>query len=57
MSEQQVIEDFLSGQRDCRDGIPHKAGKSESYDSGYRCQYELEQMKAERSAKHEFRIA
>lgn len=36
--------DFISGQSDCRDGEPHKIGRSESYDAGYRCQYELEQI-------------
>lgn len=36
--------EFIQGQADCRDGIPHMAGKGESYDAGYSAQYELEQM-------------
>lgn len=42
------IGDFIQGQRDCHDGVPHEAGKSESYDAGYSTQYEIEQI---RSAK------
>lgn len=56
MSEQQLsaqiagiavnynIGEFIDGQKDCRDGIPHKQGMTESYDRGYSCQYELERM-------------
>ncbi len=36
--------DFLQGQRDCRDGVTHKPGKSEYYDRGYAAQYEWEQV-------------
>lgn len=36
--------DFVRGQADCRDGVPHKDGNGESYDAGYRCEYELEQV-------------
>lgn len=36
--------DFVRGQADCRDGVPHKDGNGESYDAGYRCEYELEQI-------------
>lgn len=36
--------DFVSGQKDCRDGVKHKDGMGESYDAGYRVQYELEQI-------------
>ena len=36
-------EDFLRGQRDCRDGKPHKAGQSRDYDRGYSAQYAHEQ--------------
>ncbi len=39
------IDDFMRGQRDCKDGKEHKAGNSESYDSGYSAQYELEQLR------------
>ena len=35
--------EFLRGQRDCEQGIPHKAGQSEEYNRGYAYQYELEQ--------------
>ena len=61
MSEQQLaaqianvavnynIGEFLDGQRDCRDGVKHQDGKGESYDAGFRCQYELEQI---RGARH-----
>jgi hypothetical protein len=38
-----VIE-FVNGQQDCKDGVPHKDGMGESYDAGYRVQYELEQI-------------
>ena len=47
------IDDFIKGQRDCAEGIPHKAGKSKSYDSGYSSQYTLEQIKTERSENNE----
>ncbi len=39
--------DFLRGQRDCKDGRPHKSGQSHSYDRGYGAQYEKEQLEAE----------
>ena len=42
-----VIQEFLNGQWDCEEGIPHKAGKSEYYDRGYSAQYTLEQIKSE----------
>jgi len=41
--------DFLAGQVDCRDGVPHKPGMSEAYDRGYSAQYELEQVQSENS--------
>ncbi len=37
-------DDFLQGQRDCEEGIPHQTGKSEAYDRGYAAQYEMEQI-------------
>lgn len=40
-----VIE-FVNGQQDCRDGIKHKDGMGESYDAGYRVQYELDQQQS-----------
>lgn len=30
---------YLQGMQDCKDGKPHEAGKGESYDRGYNCQY------------------
>lgn len=38
------IGEFINGQRDCRDGITHKPGMTESYDAGYAAQYEIEQV-------------
>ena len=38
-----ALDDFIKGQRDCRDGVEHKAGKSKAYDNGYAFQYEMEQ--------------
>lgn len=40
------IMDFLQGQQDCREGVPHEDGKGESYDRGYATEYELEQMRS-----------
>ena len=41
------VGDFVRGQRDCKNGVPHEAGKSASYDRGYAAEYELEQIKSE----------
>ena len=41
-----VVSEFIDGRQDCRDGIPHKDGKGESYDAGYSVQYELEQIQS-----------
>lgn len=38
------IHDFVRGQKDCRNGVPHQSGKSESYDRGYSFEYEFEQI-------------
>lgn len=38
------IQDFVRGQKDCRAGVPHVSGKSESYDRGYSFEYEFEQI-------------
>ncbi len=43
------IFEFIKGQRDCRNGAPHQAGHTESYDNGYSFQYHLEQVLSERS--------
>lgn len=36
--------DFVRGQADCREGVQHQDGKGESYDAGYSCEYQLEQI-------------
>jgi len=41
------FDDFLQGQKDCKEGNPHQGGNSEAYDAGYQLQYELEQMRNE----------
>jgi len=33
-------DDFLEGQSDCKLGVAHRAGNSDSYDRGYAAQYE-----------------
>lgn len=38
------IVEFVNGQQDCKNGISHKNGMTESYSAGYSCQYELEQI-------------
>lgn len=38
------VSEFVRGQRDCRDGVEHRE-RGESYTAGYRCEYELEQMR------------
>lgn len=38
--------DFVRGQTDCREGVPHKDGNGESYDAGYAAQYGLEQIQS-----------
>jgi len=40
----QPMDDFIQGQRDCRDGKPHESGKPEAYDQGYNFQYQIEAM-------------
>jgi len=47
------INDYLDGQKDCENGTPHKAGRSESYDRGYAAQYELEQIATEVGLRNE----
>ncbi len=43
------VSEFMQGQRDCRDGVDHKAGQSDSYDRGYATQYEYEQIQSART--------
>lgn len=38
------VNEFIDGQKDCRDGKPHFDGKGASYDAGYSTQYTLEQI-------------
>ena len=38
-----ISDDFLAGQRDCEQGVPHDSDKSESYNRGYAAQYQHEQ--------------
>lgn len=38
------IHEFVNGQKDCRNGVSHEAGRSESYDRGYSFEYEFEQI-------------
>lgn len=42
--------DFIDGQRDCKAGRPHRAGRSEHYDRGYSAQYTLEQILTEQAS-------
>lgn len=46
MSEGYDTFEFVRGQTDCREGVPHQSGQSESYDAGYSCEYQLEQNNA-----------
>ena len=46
-------DDFLQGQRDCKAGVEHKAGKSKAYDDGYGTQYEAEQSMTEMGLSNE----
>lgn len=48
---------FIDGMRDCERGIPHKSGMSKSYDRGYNAQYELEQIRTERTRSHDARTS
>jgi len=36
-------DDFLAGQSDCQEGIPHKMCQSHDYHRGYACQYQHDQ--------------
>lgn len=43
------IEEFLKGMQDCQDGKKHES-RGKDYDRGYRAQYEIEQIDAERTS-------
>jgi len=45
MTQIQDTDEFLQGQKDCRDGIPHEQGSSEDYTRGYAAQFEIEQIR------------
>ena len=49
IGNEKFCDDFLQGQRDCQEGIPHKSGKSDSYNRGYSAEYEREQIMSELS--------
>ena len=51
-SPKQAIEDFLQGQKDCSQGIPHKDGKSKNYDRGYSYEYWRQEQVAWRAQRH-----
>jgi len=39
----QQLNDFIRGEEDCKNGVPHKSGQSREYDEGYGFQYQKEQ--------------
>lgn len=45
----QRADDFIQGQKDCQDGVPHKRNMSRDYDRGYMVEYEREQAMTELS--------
>ena len=47
--------EYLNGQRDCKDGVQHVEGKHPDYDAGYASQYEAEQLATELGLRNEFR--
>jgi len=47
------VDDFLQGQRDCKDGVPHRAGKSEDYNDGYSTEYWAQEMLTEMGLRNE----
>jgi len=46
MTESYDAFEFILGQYDCREGIPHKLGQSESYDAGYASEYQMSVIKS-----------
>lgn len=51
-----MVDDFIQGQKDCKNGLPHTSGKSKDYDYGYSYQYELEQ-RAEYESRRSIKTA
>jgi hypothetical protein len=47
------IDDYLRGQRDCKDGMDARVGQSSNYYNGYAIQYEAEQMLTEMNLRQE----
>jgi len=45
------IDEFLRGQRDCKEGLEHKAGEPEYYDRGYSYQYFIEQQQTQKTLR------
>ena len=45
-------DEFLRGQRDCQEGLPHQTGESDAYNRGYATEYEAEQIRTHRSVNH-----
>ena len=39
-----MVDDFIRGQKDCRDGEPAKLEQSEHYYNGYSAQYQLDEI-------------
>ena len=39
------VSDFIDGQRDCRNGVPHKEGRGEDYDRGYKFEEFLQECR------------
>jgi len=46
-------EDFMQGQRDCREGKVHQGGMSPAYDDGFETQYIAEQLLADMGLRQE----
>jgi len=36
-------DEFLKGQKDCKNGVTHEVGRHPDYDRGYNAQYQHEQ--------------
>ena len=43
--------EFMRGQKDCKNGVPHREGQTESYDRGYSTQHQMEQILNARTDK------
>ena len=53
----EIFEDeFLRGQRDCKEGVAHKSDQSEAYNRGYATEYEKEQLDNELSLNQNAQI-